>query len=45
MAKHAVILPIDNGIGIIVPASAFKSDAERYQFVADVSKHLDAARV
>src|SRR5882757_2068518 len=38
--KNAVILPIDNGIGIIIPASAFPSDAERYDFAAVVSKHL-----
>ena len=38
--KNAVILPIDNGIGIIIPASAFSSDAERYDFAAVVSKHL-----
>jgi len=38
--KNAVILPIDNGIGIIIPASAFASDAERYDFAAVVSKHL-----
>ena len=39
--KNAVILPIDNGIGIIIPASAFASDAERYDFAAVVSKHLN----
>ena len=38
--KNAVILPIDNGIGIIIPASAFSSDAERYDFAAVVSKRL-----
>jgi len=38
--KNAVILPIDNGIGIIIPASAFASDAERYDFAAVVSKQL-----
>ena len=38
--KNAVILPIDNGIGIIIPASAFPSDAERYDFAAVVSKRL-----
>jgi hypothetical protein len=39
--KNAVIRPIDNGIGIIIPASAFSSDAERYDFAAVVSKHLE----
>jgi hypothetical protein len=38
--KNAVILPIDNGIGIIIPASAFSSDAERYDFAALVSQRL-----
>jgi len=38
--KNAVILPIDNVIAIIMPASAFSSDAERYDFAAVVSKHL-----
>ena len=41
IAKNAVILPIDNGIGVIVPASAFASDAERYDFAATISKHLE----
>jgi len=43
LQKNAVILPIDNGIGIIIPASAFASDAERYDFAAMVSKALEAA--
>ena len=38
--KNAVILPIDNGIEIIIPASAFSSDAERYDFAALVSQRL-----
>jgi hypothetical protein len=38
--KNAVILPIDNGIGLIIPASAFASDAARYDFAATVSKQL-----
>lgn len=41
IAKNAVILPVDNGIGVIVPASAFASDAERYDFAAAISKHLE----
>jgi hypothetical protein len=43
MAKNAVILPIDNGIGLIVPASAFATDADRYEFAAAISKHLKEA--
>jgi hypothetical protein len=42
VAKNAVILPIDNGIGIIIPASAFASDAERYDFAAMIAKRLEA---
>jgi len=38
--KNAVLLSIDLGIGIIIPASAFSSDAERYDFAAVVSKRL-----
>jgi hypothetical protein len=41
MAKNAVVLPIDNGIGLIIPASAFASDAERYEFAAVISKRLE----
>lgn len=38
--KGAVILAIDTGMGVIIPASAFASDAERYEFAAAVSQHL-----
>jgi hypothetical protein len=41
IAKNAVILPIDNGIGVIIPASAFSTDAERYDFAAVISKRLE----
>jgi uncharacterized integral membrane protein len=41
VAKNAVILPIDNGIGLIIPAAAFASDAERYDFAATISKRLE----
>jgi hypothetical protein len=43
MAKTAVVLAIDNGIGLIVPARAFASDAARFEFAA-VSQHLGAFR-
>jgi hypothetical protein len=45
MAKNAVILPIDNGIGVIIPASAFASDAERYEFAAMIAKKLESHQV
>jgi hypothetical protein len=40
IARNAVILPLDNGIGLIIPATAFSSDAARYDFAATVSKHI-----
>ena len=43
ISKNAIILPIENGIGLIVPASAFASDTERYDFAALVSKRLSGA--
>jgi hypothetical protein len=42
VAKKALILPIDNGIGVIIPASAFASDAERYDFAAMIAKRLES---
>jgi hypothetical protein len=45
MAKNAVILPVDNGIGVIIPASAFASDAERYEFAAMIAKKLESDQV
>jgi YcxB-like protein len=41
IAKNALILPIDNGIGLIIPASAFATEAERYEFAALISKRLE----
>ncbi len=38
--KGAVVLTIDNGMGVILPASAFKSDAERFELAAEISNHL-----
>ena len=38
---NAVILPIDNGIGIIIPGSAFSSDAERHDFAAVIAQRLE----
>ena len=40
IARNAVILPVDNGMGLIIPASAFASDAERFEFAASISKRL-----
>jgi hypothetical protein len=44
IAKGAVVLPIDSGMGIIIPGSAFKNDTQRYEFVAEISRKIDAAR-
>ena len=41
IVKNAVVLPIDHGMGIIVPASTFASDAERFDFAATISKRLE----
>jgi len=41
MVKNALVLPIDNGIGLVIPAAAFASDAERYEFAAALAKHLE----
>jgi hypothetical protein len=35
-------LPIENGIGLIIPAYAFASVAERYDFAATISKQLES---
>ena len=45
MAKNAVILPVDNGIGVIIPASAFASDAERFDFAAMMSKRIESHKI
>ena len=44
MTKNAVVLPIDNGIGVIIPVSAFASDAERFEFAAMISKRIETHR-
>jgi len=44
VAKNAVILPIDNGIGVIIPAAAFASDAERYEFAAAIAKRIESQK-
>lgn len=42
--KGAVILVIDNGMGIIVPAGAFQSDGDRFEFAAETSRRIAAAQ-
>ena len=43
--KNAVILVIDSGMGVIVPSTAFTSDAERFEFAAEASRRLAAKPV
>jgi len=42
--KGAVILVIDNGMGVIVPAGAFQSDGERFEFAAEISRRIADAQ-
>jgi len=44
IAKGHVILAIDKGMGLVIPADAFKSDAERYAFLAEITRHIEAAQ-
>jgi hypothetical protein len=44
LSGGAVILPVDKGMGIIIPATAFSSDSQRYELVAVLSKKIEAAR-
>ena len=44
IAKNALILPIDPGIGLIIPASAFPTTAARYEFAAMIQKRLEAEK-
>jgi len=43
LTANAVIIPVDTGLGLIIPASAFPSDAARYEFAADLSKKVESA--
>ena len=40
IVKGAVILAMNTGMGVIIPASAFPSDAERYEFAAQMYQRL-----
>jgi len=42
--KGAVILVIDSGMGVIVPAEAFQSDGERFEFAAEISRRIAVAQ-
>jgi hypothetical protein len=44
LAKNAIVLPVDNGMGLIVPAKAFASDSARLEFAAALTRHIEAAK-
>ena len=44
IAKGALILVIDNGIGLIIPATAFASEGDQYEFAATLQKRLESAK-
>jgi len=44
MARNTLILPIDNGMGLIIPPSAFSDEAARYAFAATVSKRIQESQ-
>ena len=43
IAKDAIVLPVDNGIGLIVPRNAFASDSARLEFAAALTKRVEEA--
>jgi YcxB-like protein len=44
VTKTALILVVDNGIGLIIPGAVFTSEAERYAFAAAIQKRLELAK-
>ena len=44
IANGALILVIENGIGLIIPAAAFSSEGDRYEFAAALQKRLETAK-
>ncbi len=44
IAKSALILPLDGGVGLIIPAPAFGSEAARLEFAALVQKEIERAQ-
>ena len=44
MTRNTLILPIDNGMGLIIPPSAFSDEAARYAFAATVSKRIQESQ-
>jgi hypothetical protein len=44
ITNAAVMIAVDNGMGVVVPASAFPTDAARYAFAAELSKRAESAK-
>jgi hypothetical protein len=44
IVKGAIVLPVDTGMGVILPASAFKNDAERFDLAASIAKQIERSR-
>lgn len=44
IVKGAIILPVDTGMGVILPASAFANDAERFDLAASIAKQIERSR-
>jgi hypothetical protein len=44
IVKGAIILPVDTGMGVILPASAFANDAERFDLAAAIAKQIERSR-
>ena len=44
IANGALILVIENGIGLIIPAAAFSSEGDRYEFAAALQKRPETAK-
>jgi hypothetical protein len=44
IVKGAIILPVDTGMGVILPASAFANDAERFDLAASIAHQIERSR-
>jgi hypothetical protein len=44
IVKGAIILPVDTGMGVVLPASAFANDAERFDLAASIAKQIERNR-
>jgi hypothetical protein len=44
IVKDAIILPVDTGMGVILPPSAFANDAERFDLAAAIARKIEQGR-